>query len=171
MTGHSLLKERKVTQSNWARTPLTQKQLEYATADAFASLVCCTALNVHFLQQQSAQLVQHQLLAEPYGLDAQQLPQQEEQTLAVNPVQMALWEVSKGGSGKFRKLARDAEQPWQQLLQRCCKATARQLSQTQENVRQRAEDADLLDWHLGYYYEPTSARSGYLEDHSSRRYS
>lgn len=147
-------------QSNWARRALSPEQLEYAAADAFASLVCCTALNVHFLQQQSAQLVQQQLLSQPYGIDAQQLPQE---FLAASPMQMALWEVSKGGSLKFRKLGKDAREPWLQLLQRCCAATARRLQQTQENAGLRAEDADVLDWQLGYYYDPASSRSGYQD--------
>lgn len=89
--------------------------------------------------------------------------QQQQQTMVTDPQQMGLWELSKGGSNRFRKTTSDAQILWRGLLQRCCDATARRLAQIQENARQKAEVLDPLDWQLGYFYDPMPARSGFQD--------
>jgi hypothetical protein len=161
-TGYSLVKKKNVTRSDWSRQPLSEQQVSYAAADAYASLVCCMALQVNWLQQQSARLLQHQLIAEPFDFDPEQ-PQQQQQDLVTDPSQMGLWELSKGGSTGFRKTTSDAQELWLDFLQQCCSRTGRRLKATQENVRMKAEVLDPLDWQLGYYFDPNPAHSGWQD--------
>jgi hypothetical protein len=161
-TGYSLVKSRKVTQSDWSRQPLSKQQVSYAAADAYASLVCCMALQVNWLRHQSARLLQHQLIAEPFDFDAKQ-QQQQQQDLVADPSRIGLWELSQGGSTGFRETASDAQELWLDLLQRCCRRTRHQLKATQEKSRMKSEVLDPLDWQLGFYHDPDPAHSGWQD--------
>lgn len=169
-TGYSLVKHRKVTQSDWSKQPLSRVQVDYAAADAFASLACCMALQVNWLQQQSAAHLsqqQQQQQESPAGLplDLQEQQQhQQQQAVVSDPKQMALWELSKGGGNKLFQPTRDAQQRWQQLLTRCCRASARQLEQMHLNASYKADVLDqTLDWQLGCYHDPSPAHSGFQD--------
>lgn len=149
-TGYSLKKGRAQC-SNWAKLPLTEKQLEYACADALASLVCCMALRVQWLQRQA----QQELLL--------QQDEQLELPALIDPLHMGAWELSKGGRVKFQKETQGAVPQWNALLQQCCGASAWALDRWQSNARAKDELSDPLDWQLGWFYEPDSARGGYQD--------
>lgn len=153
-TGYSLPKG-KAQLSNWARLPLTEKQLEYACADALASLVCCMALRVQWLQRHMLHQTQQELLL--------QQDEQLELPALLDPLHMGAWELSKGGSFKFQKDTQGAVQPWNAVLQQCCGASAWALDRWHSNARAKDELSDPLDWQLGWFYEPDSARGGYQD--------
>lgn len=109
------------------------------------------ALQVNWQQQT---LAQQQL--------AQQQPGQQPGEL-IDAQQMALWELSSGGSQEFRAAVHGAQQPWVKLLHRCCSRTGRLLQQMKENARLKAELLDHPQWQLGVHYEPGTARSGFQD--------
>lgn len=107
------------------------------------------ALQVSWLQQQSA---------------AHLSQQQQQQAVVCDPKQMTLWELSKGGGNKLLQPTRDAQQRWQQLLMRCCRASARQLEQMHLNASYKSDLLDqTLDWQLGCYQDPSPAHSGFQD--------
>jgi hypothetical protein len=116
------------------------------------------ALQVHWLQQQlaTAQL-------SPRRQQQEQQRQQQQQAVLSVPKQMPLWELSRGGSSEFQASTHDVQLRWQQLLKRCCAASARQLGQIHLNANNKAELLDPLDWQLGSYYEPSPAHSGFQD--------
>jgi hypothetical protein len=124
------------------------------------------ALQVNWQQQQSAQQQpmqqQQQQMAQPQST-SQQPGQQPMPDVLVVAKQMGLWELSRGGNQEFQSATEAAQQPWVDLLQRCCRKTGHMFQQIKDNARVKAELLDHPEWQLGVQYEPGTARTGYQD--------